>query len=87
MVEETHELEPVAEVEPETQVIVEKLDIEPRYREPVIPTGKVELKDLPEFQSRGYSVNVPLPKKSNVVERIGSNKIKDSDNNIIFKRR
>ena len=92
LVEETHELEPVAEVEPKSQErdeepIIEPIVEETRHREPVIPTGKVELKDLPEFQGRGYSVNVPMPKKSNVVERIGSNKVKDSDNNIIFKRR
>ena len=54
---------------------------------PVIPTGKIELADLAEG-SRGYSVNVPMPRTNNGIERIGSNKIvKGNNNNKVFFRR
>ena len=54
---------------------------------PVIPTGKIELSDLAEG-SRGYSVNVPMPRTNNGIERIGSNKIvKGNNNNKVFFRR
>jgi len=57
-------------------------------REPVITTGKIELNDIKEIKDRGYSVNVPQPKNSNTIERIGSNKlIKNSDNNKVFFKR
>ena len=49
----------------------------------------IELEDIKEIKEnqRGYSVNVPNPKSSNSIERIGTNKIiKDGDNNkFIFK--
>jgi len=59
-------------------------------REPVIPTGKVNLEDIKEIKegSRGFSVDIPKPKTSNTIERIGSNKlIKNGDNNKVFFRR
>ena len=57
-------------------------------KEPVVPTGKVTIEDLREVRDRGYSVDIPKPKKNNIVERIGSNKVvKDGDNNKIFFKR
>ena len=54
-------------------------------KEPVIPTGKINLEDIKEIKDRGYSVNVPHPKNSNTIERLGSNKIiKNGDNNRLF---
>jgi hypothetical protein len=57
-------------------------------KEPIIPNGKVKLEDIKEIKDRGYSVEVPQPRSSNTIERIGSNKIvKNGDNNkVIFKR-
>ena len=46
-----------------------------RVKEPVIPTGKIQLEDIREIKNRGYSVNVPNPKNTNnTIERISSNK-------------
>lgn len=94
------ESEPVEEVieetefieEPiiETENILEEKPIEKHLseRSPVIPTGKISLEDIREIKDRGYSVNVPQPKKNNAIERIGSNKvIKDGDNNKVFFKR
>lgn len=49
--------------------------------------GKLKMEDIKEIK-RGFSVNVPNPKSSNTIQRIGSNKIvKDGENNKIFFRR
>ncbi len=59
-------------------------------REPVIPTGKVTLEEIKEIKegNRGFSIDIPKPKTSNTIERIGSNKIvKNGDNNTIFFKR
>ena len=59
--------------------------IEHKDREPVIPTGKIQLEDIREIKNRGFSVDVPIPKKNNVVERIGANKVvKNGDNNKVY---
>ncbi len=59
-------------------------------KEPVIPTGKIEVEDIKEIKEnrkRGYSVPVPDP-KNNTIERIGSNKIvKDGDRSKFFFKR
>lgn len=52
--------------------------------------GKLKLEDIKEIKqiNRGYSVNVPNPKSTNAIQRIGSNKIvKDGENNKIFFKR
>jgi hypothetical protein len=68
----------------EEPIIEPKVEVE---HKPVIPTGKIELSDLAEG-SRGYSVNVPMPRTNNGIERIGSNKIvKGNNNNKVFFRR
>ena len=59
-------------------------------KQPVIPTGKVELEDIKEKKesNRGFSVDIPSPKTNNTIERIGSNKIvKNGDNNKVYFKR
>jgi hypothetical protein len=57
-------------------------------REPVIPNGKIQLEDIREIKNRGFSVDVPNPKSSNNIERIGANKVvKDGDNNKVYYRK
>ena len=81
-VEPEVEPEPEIEPEPEPEVYVEPV------REPVIPTGKIQVEDIREVKNRGYSVNVPHPKDNNSIERIGSNKIvRNGDNNKVFFKR
>ena len=71
-------------VEPVIEPVVELV----KERTPVIPTGKIHLEDIKEIKDRGYSVNVPQPKTSNTIERIGSNKlVKNGDNNKVFFKR
>ena len=69
--------EPV--IEEPVEEIVEESVIQQPHREPVIPTGKVELNDLPEIKNREQASKTPQ-------ERIGSNKLKEGDNKDIFKR-
>ena len=57
---------------------------------PIMSSAKIALEDIKEIKEgqRGYSVNVPQPKSTNTIERIGSNKlIKDGDNNKFFFKR
>jgi hypothetical protein len=63
--------------------IAEPIEVKKDIRKPI------ELEEIKEVkENRGYSVNVPLPKSSNTIERIGSNKIvKDGDNNKVFFKR
>jgi len=79
----------VNEISEEESKVVSESQIEvPVYKkEPVIPTGKIEVEDIKEIkENRGYSV--PIPKNTNTIERIGSNKhIKDGDNNRFFFKR
>jgi len=53
------------------------------------PERVIRVEDLPERSNRGFSVNIPERKQSNLVERIGSNKeIRDENpNTVFFKRR
>jgi hypothetical protein len=77
--------EPVVEVE---EPVVEEPQIKEPSREPVIPTGKIQVEDIREVKNRGYSVNVPNPRENNSIERIGSNKIvRNGDNNKVFFKR
>lgn len=70
-------------VNPKNEGVIESVT------ETVKHSNKIELEDIKEIKEnqRGYSVNVPNPKSSNSIERIGTNKIiKDGDNNkFIFK--
>ena len=53
----------------------------------MVDDGKLKLEDIKEIK-RGFSVNVPNPKSSNNIQRIGSNKIvKDGENKKIFFKR
>ncbi len=77
-------------VNDESITVSEKNVEVPVYKkEPVIPTGKVNLEDIKEIkEGRGFSVDIPQPKTSNTIERIGSNKIiKNGDNNKVFFKR
>jgi hypothetical protein len=72
----------------ELEETIEPTSVEPKDREPVIPTGKIQLEDIREIKNRGFSVDVPNPKKNNVVERIGTNKVvKNGDNNKVYYRK
>jgi hypothetical protein len=70
--------------------VKEEIETKTIKKEPVVAKGKIELEDIKEIKegNRGFSVKVPEPKTTNMVERIGSNKIvKDGDNNkVIFRR-
>ena len=75
--------------EPVVEPIVE--EVKP-IEEPktIQANGKIEYNDIKEIKeiNRGFSVPVPQPKRPNMIERIGSNKMMDGDNNkVIFKRR
>lgn len=77
-------------VNDESTTVSEKNVEVPVYKkEPVIPTGKVNFEDIKEIkEGRGFSVDIPNPKTSNTIERIGSNKIiKNGDNNKVFFKR
>ena len=93
--EEKQKIEEPSEVdEPVESEEYEEIDefeeplVEQKDREPVIPTGKIQLEDIREIKNRGFSVDVPNPKKNNVVERIGTNKVvKNGDNNKVYYRK
>lgn len=88
-IEEPSEVdEPVESEEYEEIDEFEEPLVEQKDREPVIPTGKIQLEDIREIKNRGFSVDVPNPKKNNVVERIGTNKVvKNGDNNKVYYRK
>jgi hypothetical protein len=74
----------------ETKLVSEKAVEVPVYKkEPVIPTGKIEVEDIKEIkENRGYSVPIPSSKSNNTIERISTNKvIKNGDNNKVFFKR
>lgn len=82
-VDEPVEIEEYEEADEFEEPLAEQKD-----REPVIPTGKIQLEDIREIKNRGFSVDVPNPKKNNVVERIGTNKVvKNGDNNKVYYRK
>lgn len=84
----------VVEVESEPEIIEEpevaEPDPTPQKKEPVIPNGRVELKDIKDIwgqTNRGFSKPIPQP-SSNTIERIGANKhLKNGDNDKIFFKR
>jgi len=89
IVEEDIVEEDIVEEDVEEDIVEEDVE-QISKREPVIPTGKVTLEDIKEIKegNRGFSVDIPKPKTSNTIERIGSNKIvKNGDNNTIFFKR
>jgi hypothetical protein len=79
----------VNETEPSTTVSDKNVEVPIYKKQPVIPTGKVNLEDIKEIkEGRGFSVDIPQPKTSNTIERIGSNKIvKNGDNNKVYFKR
>lgn len=84
--EPDHAVEVESAPEPESPEIVFR-----SKKEPVIPTGKVELQDIKEIKesaNRGFSQPIPKP-SSNVIQRIGANKfVKNNDEGtVIFKRK
>jgi hypothetical protein len=71
--------------------VIEELNVELVPQEEIIEKPKerkITIDDLPERNNRGFSVNIPN-RKSNVVERLGSNKEvrKDNPDKIVFKKR
>ena len=87
MMDEQHEDE---------EIILEKNDvikeeIKEETKEEIVETpinnddvSKIKREDIKEIRNRGFSVNVPNP-NSNIVERIGSNKvIRNNDNNTVY---
>jgi hypothetical protein len=91
MMDEQHddEVDKVDEIVPQVNNITEPEKVE------VIETiketsnvnddiNKIKREDIKEIKNRGFSVNVPQP-NTNIVERIGSNKvIKNNDNNTVY---
>jgi len=86
---EPWDIRPIPEEEQSTTVSDKNVEVPVYKKEPVIPTGKVNLEDIKEIkEGRGFSVDIPNPKTSNTIERIGSNKIiKNGDNNKVFFKR
>ena len=88
IIEDTHIDTEVNEIiEEEESPVVEEVKEEPKVDE-----GKVtidDIKEKKEERDRGFSVRVPDRKKSNTVDRIGSNKeIRNGDSGTVyFKRR
>ena len=80
--------EEIAE-EPSTTVSEKSVEVPVYKKQPVVTTGKVNLEDIKEIkEGRGFSVDIPQPKTSNTIERIGSNKIvKNGDNNKVYFKR
>lgn len=67
--------------------VVEEDDDSIKFREPVVPNGKITVEDIKEVKDRGFSINIPK-QNSNTIQRIGSQKIvKDGDNNKVFFKR
>ena len=64
-------------------------DLATSKQEPVVTTGKLQLEDIKEKkEGRGFSVNIPDAKNTNVIERIGANKVvKNGDNNKVYFKR
>ncbi len=80
----------ISESTEETKLVSEKAVEVPIYKkEPVIPTGKIEVEDIKEIkENRGYSTPIPPSKSNNTIERISTNKvIKNGDNNKVFFKR
>jgi hypothetical protein len=74
----------------ESDIWIPETPIEMPTNNPIMSSGKIALEDIKEIKEgqRGYSVNVPQPKRNNNIERIGSNKIiKDGNNNRFFFKR
>ena len=83
------DIRPIPEEKPSTTVSDKSVEVPVYKKQPVITTGKVNLEDIKEIkEGRGFSVDIPNPKTSNTIERIGSNKIvKNGDNNKVYFKR
>lgn len=85
-----HENNETVEDSPVFENVPEPIEeIIPSKQEPVVTTGKLQLEDIKEKkEGRGFSVNIPEAKSTNVIERIGANKVvKNGDNNKVYFRR
>jgi hypothetical protein len=88
VIDEVNE-EPIEEVDEEPIVEFIEND-EPTKEEDLKPVERViRVEDLPERSNRGFSVNIPDRKQSNLVERIGSNKEirEENPSKVFFKKR
>lgn len=86
-----HEIvtEETTEEAPIFENIPEPIEDTTSRQEPVVTTGKLQLEDIKEKrEGRGFSVNIPDAKNTNVIERIGANKVvKNGDNNKVYFKR
>lgn len=86
-----HENELLDEVFPVFENIPEQIEEPtPKKQEPVVATtSKLQLEDIKEKkENRGFSVNIPDGKNTNLIERIGTNKmVKNGDNNKVYFKR
>lgn len=93
--EEEHHKEIISDIEEIIEPINEQIEPDKgvntlqNKQEPVVSTGKLQLEDIKEKkQSRGFSVNIPENKSTNIIERIGANKVvKNGDNNTVYFKR
>ncbi len=84
-----HEIEREVETSPVFENIPEPIEEIVTKQEPIVSTGKLQLEDIKEKrEGRGFSVNIPDGKSTNVIERIGANKVvKNGDNNKVYFKR
>lgn len=70
---EIKEEEPLPSPQEEVEVTESEPEIETVEEESYLPKGKITLEDIKEVKerNRGFSVNVPEPRRNNVIQRIG----------------
>ena len=69
-------------IEETTTVSDKSVEVPVYKKQPVVTTGKVNLEDIKEIkEGRGFSVEIPNPKTSNTIQRIGSNNITNNSGN------
>jgi uncharacterized protein YoxC len=62
----------VANVEEEVANVEEEVSYSEEETESYLPKGKITLEDIKEIKerNRGFSVNIPEPKRNNMIQRI-----------------
>lgn len=70
---EIKEEEPLPSQQEEVEITESEPEIETVEEESYLPKGKITLEDIKEVKerNRGFSVNVPEPRRNNVIQRIG----------------
>lgn len=70
---EITEEEPIPSPQEEVEVTESEPEIETVEEESYLPKGKITLEDIKEVKerNRGFSVNVPEPRRNNMIQRIG----------------